>query len=102
MRDGDAVRVTTRRGSLTMPAQIDAKLMAGHVWMPNGFGMISADGVHDTARNQNELTDVDRPRPVHRHPAPPLRALPRRAYRGVTRRVSSLDGPPAKGDVGAA
>ncbi len=57
VRDGDAVRVSTRRGSLTMPAQVDAKLMAGHVWMPNGFGMISADGVVQGA-NQNELTDV--------------------------------------------
>ncbi len=55
--DGDRVRVSTRRGSLTLPAQIDAKLMAGHVWMPNGFGMVSADG-HVQGANQNELTDV--------------------------------------------
>jgi hypothetical protein len=40
-----------------MPAQIDTKLLAGHVWMPNGFGMISADG-HVQGANQNELTDV--------------------------------------------
>ena len=57
IRDGDTVRVETNRGSLTMPAQIDKKLMAGHVWMPNGFGMISADGMVQGA-NQNELTDV--------------------------------------------
>jgi len=57
VRDGDVVRVSTPRGSLTMPAQIDAKLMTGHVWMPNGFGMVSADGVVQGA-NQNELTDV--------------------------------------------
>jgi len=57
VHDGDTVRVQTRRGSLTMPAQIDRKLMAGHVWMPNGFGMVSADGVVQGA-NQNELTDV--------------------------------------------
>ncbi len=57
VRDGDTVRVSTRRGSLTMPAQIDAKLMAGHVWMPNGFGMVSSDGMV-TGANQNELTDV--------------------------------------------
>jgi anaerobic selenocysteine-containing dehydrogenase len=57
VRDGDAVRVSTRRGTLTMPAQIDTKLVAGHVWMPNGFGMISADGGVQGA-NQNELTDV--------------------------------------------
>jgi anaerobic selenocysteine-containing dehydrogenase len=57
VRDGDPVRVSTRRASLTMPALVDPKLMAGHVWMPNGFGMVSADGVV-TGANQNELTDV--------------------------------------------
>ena len=57
IRDGDLVRVSTNRGNLTMPAQIDAKLMAGHVWMPNGFGMVSADGTVQGA-NQNELTDA--------------------------------------------
>src|SRR4029453_7981101 len=70
-RDGDAVRVSTNRGTVTMPAQIDAKLMAGHVWMPNGFGMVSSDGMLQGA-NQNELTDVaDRDPftgiPHHRH-----------------------------------
>jgi anaerobic selenocysteine-containing dehydrogenase len=57
VRDGDRVRVATRRGSLMLPAQIDTKLLAGHVWMPNGFGMVSADGMVQGA-NQNELTDV--------------------------------------------
>jgi anaerobic selenocysteine-containing dehydrogenase len=57
IRDGDTVRVATQRGSLTLPAQVDRKLMAGHVWMPNGFGMVSADGMVQGA-NQNELTDA--------------------------------------------
>ena len=57
IRTGDTVRVSTNRGSLTMPAQVDTKLMAGHVWMPNGFGMVSSDGMLQGA-NQNELTDV--------------------------------------------
>ena len=57
IRDGDTVSVSTRRGRLTMPAHVDAKLMAGHVWMPNGFGMVSSDGMV-TGANQNELTDV--------------------------------------------
>jgi anaerobic selenocysteine-containing dehydrogenase len=56
IRDGDTVRVATRRGSLMLPAQVDRKLMAGHVWMPNGFGMVSADGMVQGG-NQNELTD---------------------------------------------
>lgn len=57
VRDGDTVRVSTSRGTLTMPAAVDPKLMAGHVWMPNGFGMVSADGVVQGA-NQNVLTDA--------------------------------------------
>ncbi|TMA58656.1 MAG: hypothetical protein E6J75_04855, partial [Deltaproteobacteria bacterium] len=55
VRDGDRLRVATRRGAVTLPAQIDPKLLPGHVWMPNGFGMIH-DGMLDGA-NQNELTD---------------------------------------------
>src|SRR5438552_990573 len=71
VRNGDPVPVSTRRGRVTLPAQVDAKLMAGHVWMPNGFGMVSADGTVQGA-NQNELTDVtDRDPftgiPHHRH-----------------------------------
>lgn len=57
IREGDPVRVSTGRGSLVMPAQLDAKLMAGHVWMPNGFGAVSSDGMVQGA-NQNELTDT--------------------------------------------
>jgi anaerobic selenocysteine-containing dehydrogenase len=54
--DGDPVRVATARGAVTLPAQLDAKLLAGHVWMPNGFGMVYGEEVHGA--NQNELTDV--------------------------------------------
>jgi anaerobic selenocysteine-containing dehydrogenase len=57
IRDGDTVRVATPRGQLMLPAQVDRKLMAGHVWMPNGFGMVSADGMVQGG-NQNELTDA--------------------------------------------
>ncbi|MGH7789867.1 MAG: molybdopterin-dependent oxidoreductase [Candidatus Binatia bacterium] len=57
IRDGDTVRVATQRGSLVLPALVDRKLLTGHVWMPNGFGMVSADGMVQGG-NQNELTDV--------------------------------------------
>lgn len=61
VKQGDAVRVVTNRGSVLLPAQLDPKLLAGHVWMPNGFGMRypsrDADVQLDGA-NQNELTDV--------------------------------------------
>jgi anaerobic selenocysteine-containing dehydrogenase len=58
IKEGDSVRVSTNRGSLTMPVQLDPKLMRGHVWMPNGFGMVSSDGMVQGA-NQNELTDTN-------------------------------------------
>ena len=38
--DGDRIRLRTRRGQVELPAVVDKKLMEGHVWMPNGFGMI--------------------------------------------------------------
>jgi anaerobic selenocysteine-containing dehydrogenase len=57
IREGDTVSVSTKRGRITLPAHLDNKLMAGHVWMPNGFGMVSSDGM-ETGANQNELTDV--------------------------------------------
>ncbi len=60
--EGDRVRVSTRRGALSLPAQIDTKLLQGHVWMPNGFGMSypanGADTLTVQGANQNELTDV--------------------------------------------
>jgi len=58
--DGDRVRISTRRGAVTLPVQVDAKLLDGHVWMPNGFGMESgADGrLQIDGANQNELTDT--------------------------------------------
>jgi anaerobic selenocysteine-containing dehydrogenase len=61
LRDGDRVRVSTRRASLLLPAQLDPRLQPGHVWMPNGFGMRYApNGGEATLHgaNQNELTDV--------------------------------------------
>jgi anaerobic selenocysteine-containing dehydrogenase len=62
VRDGDPVRVATRRGAVTLPTQIDPKLLPGHVWMPNGFGVTYPAGNGTLAiqgANQNELTDVE-------------------------------------------
>jgi len=59
---GDRVRVSTRRGAVELPAAIDAKLQAGHVWIPNGFGMAypSGDGGKLAVQgvNTNELIDA--------------------------------------------
>lgn len=63
--NGETLRVVTKRGSVELPAMIDAKLMDGHVWMPNGFGMQypagkgGHDGPTETAGvNMNAYTDV--------------------------------------------
>jgi len=56
---GDTVSVTTARGTATLPAQIDPRLRDGHVWIPNGFGMVTGEERNTTVDgvNQNELTD---------------------------------------------
>ena len=59
--EGDRVSISTRRGSVELPASIDRKLQAGHVWIPNGFGMRypNADGELELqGANLNELSDA--------------------------------------------
>ena len=63
MLDGDTVRIKTRRGAVELPAAVDKKLMDGHVWMPNGFGMLyPAEGnggdAGSTGVNMNAYTDT--------------------------------------------
>jgi anaerobic selenocysteine-containing dehydrogenase len=65
--DGDAVRVATVRGEVELPAEIDGRCLDGHVWIPNGYGMVhhgakgepSTDGV-----NTNELVDAANRDPI--------------------------------------
>lgn len=62
VQDGDLVCLSTRRSAVTLPAQVDKKLLDGHVWIPNGFGMqIPTEGgaLMQEGVNQNELTDVN-------------------------------------------
>lgn len=60
--DGDPVRVRTRRGSVEVPAEVDERLQAGHVWLPNGFGMVYPSGPDGAlavqGANVNELSDA--------------------------------------------
>jgi anaerobic selenocysteine-containing dehydrogenase len=61
IRDGETVRVKTRRSALTLPVQVDRHLQDGHAWMPNGFGMVYPERKGKPAvdgANQNEITDV--------------------------------------------
>lgn len=59
---GDRVRIETKRGAIELPAAIDAKLVPGHLWMPNGFGMqvdtTSRGSTELVGANCNELTDT--------------------------------------------
>ncbi|MEA2627054.1 MAG: hypothetical protein QOD06_3099 [Candidatus Binatota bacterium] len=59
---GELVRLSTRRAAVTLPVQIDGKCLPGHVWMPNGFGVVypagSAAASEMQGVNQNELTDA--------------------------------------------
>ncbi len=64
---GDQVRLRTRRGAVELPAAVDSKLLAGHVWVPNGFGMAYPDERGDLVVqgiNVNELTDVNDRDPI--------------------------------------
>ncbi|MFO0611623.1 MAG: molybdopterin dinucleotide binding domain-containing protein [Polyangiaceae bacterium] len=57
--DGDAVRVTTKRGAAVVPAEISDTMQSGHVSLPNGMGLDRAgdDALGGVA--PNELTAVE-------------------------------------------
>jgi anaerobic selenocysteine-containing dehydrogenase len=62
VKTGDRIRVSTRRGELTLPAHVDRKMMDGHVSMPNGFGGAYPGDTNGNllreGANMNEITDV--------------------------------------------
>jgi anaerobic selenocysteine-containing dehydrogenase len=60
-RSGDLVRVSTRRGSAVVAAEVSPMMQSGHVSLPNGQGLEyrAADGtVVRAGVAPNELTDV--------------------------------------------
>jgi formylmethanofuran dehydrogenase subunit D len=59
--DDDLVRVTTRRGSVEVRAEVTDRMRAGHVSLPNGFGLqvTGPDGTVRTGVAPNELTSVE-------------------------------------------
>ncbi len=66
VQSGDAVKVTTRRGSAVVAVEVSASMQAGHVSLPNGLGVAyPIDGGADvtTGVAPNELTSAD-----HRDP----------------------------------
>ncbi len=60
--EGERVRVATRRGTVELPAAVDAKVQQGHVWIPNGFGMAYPSGpdgaLEVQGANVNDLSDA--------------------------------------------
>jgi anaerobic selenocysteine-containing dehydrogenase len=63
---GDPTRISTPRGSVVLPAAIDPKLRAGHVWIPNGFGAAYPENGELVVQgaNLNELTDASDRDPI--------------------------------------
>jgi len=67
VKAGDPVRVSTRRGSVELPAEPDKNVAEGHVWIPNGFGMKypNASGeLEAVGVNINELSDAAERDPI--------------------------------------
>jgi anaerobic selenocysteine-containing dehydrogenase len=57
--DGDVVRVTTKRGSVTATVEVNESMQAGHISLPNGLGLDYPDeggGAVVTGAAPNELT----------------------------------------------
>ena len=66
--------------------EVTDTLLAGHVTLPNGFGLGPGGSSDAVGVAPNELTVDRRPRLVRRHTAPQARARPRRARAGRGRR----------------
>ncbi len=66
--NGQRVSIHTNRGALKLPAEIDNKVLEGHVWIPNGFGVVYPDPVSGEPTmqgvNLNEITDANDRDPI--------------------------------------
>jgi formate dehydrogenase len=61
LADGELARVETRAGAAELPVHVDPGLRAGHVLVPNGFGMEYPDADGRLVRGGvavNELTEA--------------------------------------------
>lgn len=61
--DGDRVRLSTRRGTCEVEVEVTATMQAGHISLPNGFGIDfggpTAQGFSTTGVSPNELTRAE-------------------------------------------
>jgi anaerobic selenocysteine-containing dehydrogenase len=67
---GQAVRLTTRRGSATVPVEISATMQRGHISLPNGLGVAYGDVSSGVAPNELTATEDCDPfvgTPWHKH-----------------------------------
>lgn len=82
VRAGDTVRLSTRRGSADVAVEPTPRMRAGHVSLPNGFGLVvhESGSVHTAGTAPNELTAAeDRDEwagtPWHKHVPARIEAL---------------------------
>ena len=68
IEEGQRIALRTRRGALELPAELDEKLQRGHVWAPNGFGVVYPDPETNKpvmqGVNLNEITDAQDRDPI--------------------------------------
>jgi len=55
---GDSVRLSTRTGSATASVEVTPRMQAGHLSLPNGFGLDNEDGSREGVA-ANELTSLE-------------------------------------------
>ena len=59
LHDGDRARITTRRGTAVAMVEVSDTLLAGHITLPNGFGLGPGGSSDAVGVAPNELTSSD-------------------------------------------
>jgi formate dehydrogenase len=59
LTDGDRARITTKRGSAVATVEVTDTLLAGHITLPNGFGLGPGGSSDAVGVAPNELTAGD-------------------------------------------
>ena len=56
LESGDTAKVSTRSGNAEVQVEVSTRMQAGHVSLPNGFGLDNHDGSQRRGVAPNELT----------------------------------------------
>ena len=59
LADGDRARITTKRGTAVAVVEVTDTLLAGHITLPNGFGLGPGGSSDAVGVAPNELTSSD-------------------------------------------